>query len=143
MDSVNIQLKNINVLLNNINEDIQKNNEKIKNLCLNINKNELEIKNKIKGELYIEENEINKNIVLFHHEDNIGVEVYLNNMKKNIIKNDNEWKYNFTKKGKYSFKLIFKDKMTNYEGFFEIFSDYFIRFIRFYHFKYHKYITHV
>ena len=119
MNSVNIQLKNINLLLNNINEEIQNNNEKLKNFYIDINNNEFFKKNKIKGVIDIESNEINKNIVLFKYENSEGVEVYLNNKKINIIKDDYEWKYNFTKEGKYPFEIIFYDKINNFTGFFD------------------------
>ena len=62
---VNIQLKNANQLLVKVNEDINKNNEKIKNLIKDntfSNYNENENKNIIKGELFINEEDLNKKI---------------------------------------------------------------------------------
>ena len=65
LNMVNIQLKNITVVLNNINEDIKKNNEKLKNLINEHKiKNEFLNKNLIKGILDV--NEINNGIVLFN-----------------------------------------------------------------------------
>ena len=84
---VNIQLKNITVLLNSLNEDVKKNNDKLKNL-LNENKvsnvinNEFPNKNVIKGVLDVKLNEINNKIVLFNTEIKNGIDVYLNNKKK-------------------------------------------------------------
>jgi len=60
MNMVNIQLKNISVILNNIIEDIKKNNDKLKNI-VNENKvikNEFLNKNVIQGILDIKLNEI-------------------------------------------------------------------------------------
>ena len=62
INSMNIQLKNINTLLNLINEDIKKNTEKLKNL-LNDN-NEFQNKNIISGILDIKLNELL--IILFY-----------------------------------------------------------------------------
>ena len=65
INTVNIQLKNINVLLNNMIEDIKKNNEKLKNLLNEANnittkiKTNLDFPNKnvIEGTLYINDND--------------------------------------------------------------------------------------
>ena len=59
-NSVNIQLKSVNLILNSINEDFQKTNEKLRNLLNGNQKNINKFKNIniIKGELYIEQEEI-------------------------------------------------------------------------------------
>ena len=36
----------------------------------------------------------------------------------NVIKDNNDWKYNFKKEGKYTFKIIFNDIIINMGGFF-------------------------
>ena len=110
---VNIQLKNITVVLNSINEDIKKINDKLKHL-LNENKassdinNEFPNKNVIKGVLDVKLNEINNKIVLFNTEIKNGIDVYLNNKKINMIQDDELWKidYNFEKDGKYKFQIV-------------------------------------
>ena len=102
VDLVNIQLKNANHLLNNVNEDINKNNEKIKNLIKdNTFTKYNENKNLIRGLIYISSNEINKDIVLFNTDINNNIDVSINNQKVNVIKENNEWKYNFNKEGNY------------------------------------------
>jgi len=68
---VNTQLKNINTILNTIIEDIQKNNEKLGKLLdeyKNVNNNDYQNKNVIKGILDIKSNEINNKIILFNSE---------------------------------------------------------------------------
>ena len=91
LNMVNIQLKNITVVLNNINEDIKKNNEKLKNLINEHKiKNEFLNKNLIKGNLEI--NEINNKIVLFNTKIKTGIDVYLNNNKINMIQDGTLWK---------------------------------------------------
>ena len=73
INTMNIQLKSVNVLLNDINDDI------------------------------------NKNIHLFYNIMNNNIDVYINKEKVNVIKDNNDWKYNFKKEGKYKFKIIFND----------------------------------
>ncbi len=123
---VNIQLKNITVVLNSLNEDIKKINDKLKHL-LNENKansdinNEFPNKNVIKGVLDVKLNEINNKIVLFNTEIKNGIDVYLNNKKINMIQDGKLWKidYNFEKDGKYTFQIVFNNIITNMIGFFE------------------------
>ena len=55
--------------------------------------------------------DFNKDIQLYKSEEDI--DIYINNEK--II---NETKYKFEKKGKYKFKLLFKNKITNLKGLF-------------------------
>ena len=83
--------------------------------------NDTDFKNKniIEGELYINFEEINNNIVLFKTEVNNEIDVYLNNKKINIIKEDNKYLYGFQKDGYYKFKIVFNSDLNNYEGFFE------------------------
>ena len=120
INAMNLQLKNINVILNNINDDIKKNNVRLENLIDNIivkdvNKN----KNIIKGILDIDFNDINKNILLFKTNINNNIDIYINNEKINVIKDNNKWTYIFKKEGKYTFKIIFNNIVTNMKGFFE------------------------
>ena len=95
---INIQLKNINILLGNIIEDIKKNNEKLKNLLNDsntiinkalINNNDFHNKNLISGVLDIKINEINNKVILFETDIKEGIDVYLNNQKINMIKEGN------------------------------------------------------
>ena len=114
-----IQLKNINLLLNNVNEDLNKNNEKITNIIKdNTSDNNYKNKNIIRGLLYINTYEINKDIVLFNTDMNNNIDVYINNKKVDIIKDDNEWKYKFLKEGNYIFEIIFNNNINNMNGFF-------------------------
>ena len=116
---VNIQLKNVNLLLNNVNEDISKNNEKIKNLIKdNPVTNYKENKNIIRGTINISSNEINKDIVLFNTDINKHLDVSINNQKVNVIKENSQWKYNFTKEGTHIFEIIFKNNISNMKRFF-------------------------
>ena len=103
VDIVNIQLKNANLLLNNVNEDINKNNEKIKNLIKdNTFTKYNENKNIIRGTINITSNEINKDIVLFNTDINNNIDVSINNQKVNVAKENDQWKYKFTKEGNYN-----------------------------------------
>ena len=122
-NSVNMQLKSVNLILNSINEDIQKTNEKLKNL---LNENETNINkfkniNIIKGELYIKQEEINDKIALFNTDINDGIDVFLNNKKINMIKDNNKWiiDYHFDDYGKYSFEININNNITNLNRFFE------------------------
>ena len=119
INTMNIQLKSVNVLLNDINDDINKNNERLDNLLDNIIiKDNNKYKNMIQGILDITPNDINKNIKLFYTDMNNNIDVYINNEKINVIKDNNDWKYNFKKEGKYTFKIIFNDIITNMRTFF-------------------------
>ena len=126
INTINNQLKNINILLNSVNEDIKKNNLKLQKIISNndnINNNyinnNLVNNNIIKAFLDIK---INENIILFNKDNNDGIDVYLNNQKINMIKiNNNQWKvdYIFKKNGNYSFDIVFNNNITNMERFFE------------------------
>jgi len=71
-----------------------KNNERLDNLL-----DKIKIKdnneNIIQGVLDITPNDINKNIVLFYTDMNNNIDVYINSEKINIIKDNDDWKYNF------------------------------------------------
>ena len=67
----------------------------------------------ITGILDINSDDINKDIKLFKNKMNYNIDVYINNEKINIIKDKKNWKYNFNKEGKYAFKIIFNDIITN------------------------------
>ena len=117
---MNIQLKNINLLLNNVNDDFNKISEKIKNLikdntCTNYQQN----KNIIRGLIYINTTDINKDIVLFNTDANNDIDVFINNQKINVIKDTKKWKYKFSKEGNYILEIIFNNNITNMIGFFE------------------------
>ena len=63
--------------------------EKIPNFSKkNININDYQNKNVIKGILDIKSNEINNKIILFNSDINNGIDVYMNNKKINMIKED-------------------------------------------------------
>ena len=116
-NSVNIQLKSVNLILNSINEDFQKTNEKLRNLLNGNQKNINKFKNIniIKGELYIKQEEINDKIALFNTDINDGIDVFLNNKKINMIKDNNKWiiYYHFDDYGKYSFEININNNITN------------------------------
>ena len=116
---MNIQLKSINLLLNNVNEDISKNNEKINNLIKeNTFTNYQQNKNIIRGLINIDTADIKKDILLFYTEINNDIDVFINNQKINVIRDNGDWKYNFPKEGNYTFEIIFKKNITNMKGFF-------------------------
>ena len=119
LNEVNIQLKNICVLLNNINQDINQNSDKLRNLLKDFSNNN-DSKNKcfIKGVLDIKANEINNSITLFNTNFNNKIEVILNNEKVKMIQEENKWKYKFNKDGKYTFEIVFKDIITDLNEFF-------------------------
>ena len=134
INSMNIQLKNINIILNTLNDNIQKNIEKLKNLFndnntysnykiipTTNNNNIFKNKNVIKGVLDIKLNEIDKNVYLFHTDIYNKIEVYLNNTKINMIKDGKNWKmdYNFKKEGQYFFEMIFIGNIFCLDGFFQ------------------------
>ena len=130
---LNIQLKNINIIINIINEDISKNNKKLENLLvdndifkintININ-NDIKNKNIISGVLDIEPKEKNNKITLFNLSNtdlDDGIDVYLDNKKINMIK-ENEKRiidYDFPKEGSYAFEIVFKKTITDFTKFFE------------------------
>ena len=60
-----------------------------------------------------------KNINLFNTETNKDIDVYINKEKINVIKEGNQWKYNFNKTGKYMLEIIFNDNITNCRCLFE------------------------
>ena len=120
INTMNNQLKNVNIVLNNINDDIKKNNERLENLLDNIIiKDDNKYKNMITSILDINSDDINKDIKLLYNKMNYNIDVYINNEKINIIKDNKDWKYNFNKEGKYEFKIIFNDIITYMGGFFE------------------------
>ena len=82
--------------------------------------NNFKNQNVIKGELEIKLSEINNKITLFNTEIKEGIDVYLDNKKINMIKDDNIWKidYNFEKDGKYIFYIVINIIITNMKGFF-------------------------
>ena len=99
------------------NGEVKQNNERLDNLLDNIIKYNNE--NMIQGILDITPNDININKRLFYTDKNNNIDVYINKEKVNVIKDNNDWKYNFKKEGKYTFKIIFNDIITNMREFFE------------------------
>ena len=121
-DYINNQLNIIIREFNKVNQSLNKNKEKIENLLNNSNDYISKISNKniIKGILDITNNELYKNILLFNTDIDDGINVYLNNEKKNIIKDQNKRLIDFypTEIGKYSFEIIFNNKLTSLKCFF-------------------------
>ena len=117
---INCQLKEVINELNIINEDIEKNNKVLDYLSKENNKKDLQDKNIIKAELDIKSNE-NNNIILFNADINKKIDVYLDDNKINMIKDNNQWKidYKFIKDGKYIFNIIFNNNITNMKEFFK------------------------
>jgi len=128
---MNIQLKNINMIINIINEDISKNNKKLENLLvdndifkintININ-NDIKNKNIISGVLDIEPKEKNNKITLFNLSNtdlDDGIDVYLDNKKINTINEKRIIDYDFPKEGSYAFEIVFKKTITDFTKFFE------------------------
>ena len=128
---LNIQLKNINMIINIINEDISKNNKKLENLLvdndifkintININ-NDIKNKNIISGVLDIEPKEKNNKITLFNLSNtdlDDGIDVYLDNKKINTINEKRIIDYDFPKEGSYAFEIVFKKTITDFTKFFE------------------------
>jgi len=117
---MNIQLKNINLLLNNVNDDFNKISEKIKNLIKdNTFTNYQQNKNVIRGLIYINTTDINKDIVLFKTDAHNDIDVFINNQKINVINDKKKWKYKFSKEGNYILEIIFNNNITNMIGYFE------------------------
>ena len=85
------------------------------------NNNDYQNKNVIKGILDIKSNEINNKIILFNSDINNGIDVYLNNKKINMIKEDKKWiiDYNFQKEGIYQFEIVFNNIINNMNRFFQ------------------------
>ena len=110
------QLENIIYIMENIIEEIKKKNEEIKKKNEEINKNKL--KDIILGIIDIEINDINKDIILYESKEEI--DVYINEEKINIINNNDKKMYKFKKEGKYEYKLIYKNNITNLNS---LFSD--------------------
>ena len=77
--------------------------------------------NVIKGILGIKSNEINNKIILFNSDINNEIDIYLNNKKINMIKEDKKWiiDYNFQKEGIYQFEIVFNNIINNMNRFFE------------------------
>ena len=125
-NSVNIQLKNVNLVLNALNEDIKKINEKLNNL---LNNNEIKNKNMnnyIIAEIDIKEEDINKDVrILNSHEEALRMDKSVT--KDKGFNNENEIKkceieingqlipfnylHKFESKKTYKIKYSFKDNI--------------------------------
>ena len=79
------------------------------------------------GVLDIRVNDIKNGIILFNKKNKDGIDVYLNDIKINMINEDNKWKidYNFKKHGKYKFKIIFNNNITTFHRFFQDCSNFY------------------
>ena len=126
---MNNQLKNVNLILNTLNEDFKKINKKLNDL-LNNNKikNENINNNYIIAEIYIKEEDINKEIrIINSYEESLRINKYIN---KNLnLNNENEIKnceirinnelipfnyiHKFKSSGKYTIKYSFKNNINN------------------------------
>ena len=123
---VNIQLKNVNIVLNTLNNDIKKINEKLNSL---LNNNEIKnINHYIIAEINIKEDDINKEIrILNSYEESLRINkdinknLHLNNedgIKKCEIRiNEKSIPFNYIHKfesvGKYTIKYSFKNNINN------------------------------
>ena len=121
-NSIDTQIKNIQTNFNEINEFTKKNHKALQQVLNDINNNYIDLtnKNRIKVALDIKLKE-NNSITLYNTDSNEGIDVYLNNEKLNMIKEDNN-KYrigNILKKEKiYIFDIVFTDIKNNLSGFF-------------------------
>ena len=133
-NSINIQLKNINIIINTLNDDIKKINEKMNdllnhnnnhnNIIKNVNKN-----NYIISEIMIKKRDIDKKIKIINSYEessridpnNWGINQKNNNedeIKNCEIKIFDElipfnYFYKFKSKGKYTIKYSFNNNITN------------------------------
>ena len=101
--------------------NFKKSNEKFNNLFNNeIGKENIINKNIIKGELFINEEDLNKKICLFNTDIKDGIDVLINNKKIKMIMDNDKWiiDYNFEKYGKYSFEIFINKKITSLNRFF-------------------------
>ena len=122
---LNIQLKNINLFINNAISDI-KNIEKHIKYLINFNQNNTQMKinnkNIIEGILDINMEDIQNGIILFNRERIEGIDAYINNKKINLINENNKWKIYENiingKNGKNKFKIIFNNSLTTLYRFF-------------------------
>ena len=139
-NSINIQLKSINLILDTLNEDIKKINNKFKNIIedninnklnkSNINEDIQNNNNYIIAEINIKDEDINKDIrILNSYEECLRAYQDINWLKDEIYKNEDEIKkceikindelisfnyfYKFKSKGKYIIKYSFKNILKN------------------------------
>ena len=124
INSIISQLKNINLIINNALGEIKNNNEKLNELKYGIQRNE-NIENLkcniIEGVLDIKVKNIKNGVILFNKRDIDGIDVFLNDIKIDMINEKNKWKidYNFKEDGKYKFKIVFKKSITSLYKFFQ------------------------
>ena len=119
-ESVKNQLNIVVKELNSIKSNLGKYNEKLKSFS-NDNNSEVDNKNFIKGLLEIKFNEINNKIPLFNTEINEGIEVYINNKKINMIRNNNKGiiDFNFRNSGFFPFEIVLPNNITSLNSFFD------------------------
>ena len=127
VNTVNIQLKGVNLILNSLNDDIKKAKEKVRNLL-----DDYQIKNEdnnyITSEIIIKEEDVNEDIRILNSCEEC-ISIYPGLRKYKNINNENEIKkceikindkvipfnylHNFKAKGKYKIKYTFKNHLTN------------------------------
>ena len=124
IDNANDQLKSIIIMINIAIGEINKINDKLRQLK-NTYQNNVIMKNLkcnvIEGILNIKTDDLYNGVILFNKKNKEGIDVYLNNTKINLIKEENECKmdYHFKEEGKYKFKIIFNNKITSFHRFFQ------------------------
>ena len=121
-ESFDTQIKNIKTNFNEINDFIKNNTKELQQLFNSINNNGIDLtnKNRIRVALDIKLKE-NNDIILYNIDDNQGIDVYLNNEKIKMIKEENnKYKidYIFEKEKIYIFDIVFNDIKNSLEGFF-------------------------
>ena len=128
-DFINVQLKTVNLIFNTLNEEVKKLNEKFDELLnLNNTKKESSLDNYILADIYIKDEDINKDIkILSSNEEffrtnqgelidnNIGNEDEITKceIKINDEKIPFNYFYKFKSKGKYRIKYIFKNNLKS------------------------------
>ena len=124
INKIKNKIRVINLIINNIIEENIKNTKNIQNIITNNFKEINTNKNIITGKFEVED--IYKDISIFNqYVEDEGFDVYFNNEKINIIKTykipyDN---FKMSGKGKYEYKIIFKNKVPNLERIFQNCSD--------------------
>ena len=122
---IKMQLKNINLLINNVILGVQKNNDLIFQV-INFKKNERNNiinykQNTIEGILDVNFEDRINGVVLFNGSNKDGIDVFLNGKKINMMPKKNQWKINdnFLDIRKNKFKIVFNTPITSLYRFFE------------------------
>ena len=122
INKIKNKIQVINLIINNLIEENIKNKFNIQNNLINeLNKESSKTnnnKNTIKGIFQVDD--IYKDIEIFNqYVEDEGFDVYLNDKKINVIKTYKILYKNFKDKGDYEFKIIFKNKIPNFERIFQ------------------------